>query len=124
MWFFVRRGALRTVCLMSRSTGVSFQNFISVEKWRSVIDAVFLFTADSATSMERENADKLIDEPGRAMNPEFLDSLNQAYRTVRDAYGDQFKITDIDTSRTKDTTAQSTAAQVAGSILDLFPNRS
>ena len=46
--------------------------------------------------MERENADKLIDEPGRAMNPEFLNSLNQAYRTVRNAYVDKFRITDID----------------------------
>ena len=102
----------------------TIQNFILVENWRSVIDAVFLFTADPATSMERENADKLIDEPGRAMNPQFLDSLNQAYHRVRNSYGDDFKITDIDTSKNGNTTAQSTAAQVADSILDLFPNRS
>ena len=99
------------------------QNFISLEKWRSVIDEVFLFTADSATSMERENADKLIDEPGRTMNPEFLDSLNKAYSVVRNTYEDGFKITDIDTSKNETTTAQSTAAQVANIILDLFPNR-
>lgn len=99
----------------------TIQHFILVENWRSVIDAVFLFTADPATSMERENADKLIDEPGRAMNPQFLDSLNQAYQRVRNSYGDEFKITDIDTSRNGNTTAQSTAAQVADSILDLFP---
>ena len=102
----------------------TIQNFISLERWRSVIDAVFLFTADPATSMERENADKLIDEPGRAMNPDFLDGLNQAYSEVRKAYGGAFKITDIDTSKNQDTTAQSTAAQVANSILDLFLNRS
>lgn len=100
----------------------TIQNFISVEKWRSVIDAVFLFTADSATSMERENADKLIDEPGRAMNPAFLDSLNRAYSQVREEYGDKFKIIDIDTSKGESATAKSTASQVAGSILDLFPN--
>ena len=70
--------------------------------------------------MERENADKLIDEPGRAMNPEFLNSLNQAYRTVRNAYGDMFKITDIDTSNNENTNAKETAAQVADSILNLF----
>lgn len=102
----------------------TIQNFISLEKWRSVIDAVFLFTADPATSMERENADKLIDEPGRAMNPDFLDSLNRAYSEVRNAFGGEFKITDIDTSKNETTTAQSTAAQVADSILDLFPIRS
>lgn len=102
----------------------TIQNFISLEKWRSVIDSVFLFTADPATSMERENADKLIDEPGRAMNPDFLDSLNRAYSEVRNAFGGEFKITDIDTSKNETTTAQSTAAQVADSILDLFPIRS
>ena len=102
----------------------TIQNFISLEKWRSVIDAVFLFTADPATSMDRENADKLIDEPGRAMNPDFLDSLNRAYSEVRNAFGGEFKITDIDTSKNENTTAQSTAAQVADSILDLFPIRS
>ena len=102
----------------------TIQNFISLEKWRSVIDAVFLFTADPTTSMERENADKLIDEPGRAMNPEFLEDLNRAYSEVRNSYGSEFKITDIDTSKSQDTTARSTAAQVTSSILDLFPDRS
>lgn len=100
------------------------QSFIALERWRSVIDAVFLFTADSATSMERENADKLIDAPGLAMNTEFLDRLNQAYSEVRNQYGNEFSITDIDTGAAQNTTAQSTAAQVADSILDLFPNRS
>ena len=99
----------------------TIQNFIAIEKWRSVIDAVFLFTADSTTSMERENADKLIDEPGRAMNPEFLNSLNQAYRTVRNAYGDMFRITYINTSNNESTNAKETAAQIADSILNLFP---
>ena len=102
----------------------TIQSFIALEKWRSVIDSVFLFTADSATSMERENADKLIDEPGRTMNPEFLDNLNQAYSEVRKGYEGEFKITDIDTSKNENTTAQSTAARVADSILDLFPNLS
>ena len=102
----------------------TIHNFMLVEKWRSVIDEVFLFTADSATSLERENADKLIDEPGRAMNPDFLDKLNRAYAEVRESYGGDFKITDINTSRDADTTPRSTAAQVAESILDLFPNRS
>ena len=106
---------------ISNEVRATIQNFIAIEKWRSVIDAVFLFTADSTTSMERENADKLIDEPGRAMNPEFLNSLNQAYCTVRNAYVDMFRITDINTSNNKSTNAKETAAQIADSILNLFP---
>jgi len=106
---------------ISKEVRATIQNFIAIEKWRSVIDAVFLFTADSTTSMERENADKLIDEPGRAMNPELLNSLNQAYRTVRNAYVDKFRITAINTSNNKSTNAKETAAQIADSILNLFP---
>ena len=109
---------------ISAGERTTIQGFIALERWRSVIDAVFLFTADSATSMERENADKLIAEPGRAMNPEFLDSLNQAYSQVRNQYGKDFSITDIDTSAARNTTSQSTAAQIASDILDLFSNRS
>jgi thymidylate kinase len=109
---------------ISREVRDSIHNFILVEKWKSVIDAVFLFTADSVTSLERENEDKLIDEPGRAMNPDFLDRLNCAYSEVRESYGGEFKITDINTSKKENTSPKSTAAQVANSILDLFPNHS
>ena len=58
------------------------------------------------------------------MNHEFLEKLNQAYSEVRSIYGSEFKITDINTSKNENSTAQSTAAQVADSILDLFPNHS
>ena len=109
---------------ISRGERETIHNFMLVEKWRSVIDSVFLFTADSSTSLERENADKLIDEPGRAMNPDFLDKLNLAYSEVRQSYGGEFRITDINTSSNADTTPRSTAAQVAESILGLFLNRS
>jgi len=109
---------------ISREVRDTIHNFILVEKWKSVIDAVFLFTADSATSLERENEDKLIDEPGRTMNPDFLDKLNYAYAEVRESYGGEFKITDITTSKKEDTSPKSTAAQVADSILDLFSNHS
>ena len=96
-------------------------DFILVENWRAVIDAVFLFSADPSTAMDRENEDKLISEPGRAMNPEFLDGLNQSYRQVRDFYGSQFRnVNNIDTSNSENTTAQSTAADVADKILDIF----
>lgn len=109
---------------ISSDVCTTVQNFIAIEKWRSAIDAVFLFTTDPTTSMERENADKLIAEPGRAMNTDSLKSLNQAYCTVRKAYEDKFSITDIDTSNDKNTNAKETAAKVANSILNLFPQSS
>ena len=97
------------------------QDFLRVDHWRSVIDQVFLFKADSSTSMERENRDKLISEPGRTMNPEFLDSLNDAYQKVLEMYRNDFRsFKVIDTSDITHTTQQSTSAQVAYQILDLF----
>ena len=100
----------------------TIQNFLLVENWRSKIDSVFLFTADPNTSMDRENRDKLIDEQGRAMNPQALVRLNLAYERVREVHGNKFRNFDpIDTSNSKGTTAQSTAAHVANTILDLFP---
>ena len=96
-------------------------DFLRIEKWRSVIDAVFLFRVDSATSLERENRHTLIDEPGRAMNPEFLQDLNSAYGSVRKKYASAFQHFEIiDTSNSQDTTPQSTAALVADLILDRF----
>ena len=96
-------------------------NFLLIDKWRSIIDEVFLFTADPDTSLERENQHTLIDEPGRTMNPEFLQELNVAYSSVRKKYADEFQhFENIDTSGSEATTPESTAAKVADLILDRF----
>ena len=101
------------------------QDFILIWHWRDVIDSVFLFTADPTTSMNRENQDKLIEEPGRAMNLDFLNTLNRAYETVRELYAGQFKnFYYLDTSENTGSTVQSTAAQVTREILGLFPRYS
>ena len=121
VWFEVleRQGNI------SKSEKQKVQDFILIGHWRDAIDSVFLFTADPATSMKRENQDKLIEEPGRAMNPDFLNTLNESYATVRELYAGQFKnFYYIDTSESSGSTAQSTAAQVTNDILDLFPNPS
>lgn len=112
---------LETEGQISSEIRETVQKFILVDNWRSVIDSVFLFTADSTTSMDRENQDKLISEPGRTMNPEFLDKLNQAYTEVRNTHGKEFSnFIEIDTSKSETTTARQTASQVAENILGLL----
>lgn len=102
----------------------TIHQFLLLDKWRSVIDVVFLFKVDSATSMERENRDKLIQEPGRAMNPAFLEALNASYDRVRDEYSALFpRFELIDTSNSASTTPQSTAFQVTSIILDRLEER-
>ena len=94
------------------------QNFIRIDNWRSVIDAVFLFTADPETSMKRENADKLVEEPGHIMNPETLSKLKEALGQARQSFGSEFKnFFDVDTSGNQNTTPTSTAKDIADKIL-------
>jgi thymidylate kinase len=98
--------------------------FLLIDNWRSVIDAVFLFRADPNTSLERENQNKLIEEPGRAMNPGFLEELNDAYARVSEKHAADFAyFWHIDTSEAQNTTPQSTAARAAKLILDIFESR-
>ena len=109
---------------ITREECENVHRFLLIGKWRSVIDAVFLFKADPGTSMTRENQDKLILEHGRAMNPEFLSALNNAYDRVRDRYAGEFPYFEvIDTSQGKETTPQSTATHVASLLLNRLATR-
>ena len=106
---------------ISQSDCDRVHNFLLIEKWRSAIDYVFLFTADPATSLKRENQHKLVDEPGRAMNPRSLEELNRAYASVQEGFKDKFRgFQIIDTSDSQGTTEETTAAEVANLILDRF----
>ena len=106
---------------INQSECEQIHNFLLIEKWRSAIDYVFLFKADPATSLERENRFTLTDEPGRAMNPQSLEELNRAYDSVQERYKNEFRgFQTIDTSDTQGTTPQTTAAEVADLILDRF----
>ena len=97
------------------------QSFLQIEYWRSTIDAVLLFRTDAETAMTRENSDKLISEPGQAMNPSFLADLNGAYGRVESKYADQFsRFESIDTSEAAGTSPETTAEHVAHIILDVF----
>jgi len=110
--------------LISAQDRDDVQRFLQIQHWRSNIDAVFLFTADPQTSMFRENQDKLIEEPGQAMNPDFLHDLNTAYEHAQQRFADQFaRFVPIDTSDSRQTSPTSTAAEVAEVILGIFDDR-
>lgn len=107
------------------------QSFLQIEYWCSAIDAVLLFTADAETALERENSDKLIkEEPGQAMNEEFLEELNNAYGEVRTKYAVRFsRFETINTGKkdkenTEGTSPEATAERVTNIILDVFEKTS
>ena len=93
--------------------------FFLINEWVDVVDSVFLFQADPKTSLERENADKLVSDPGTAMNPDTLEQLNLAYKSVRRTHGNRFKfVHEIDTGEGQNTTTKTTAYEVARSMVD------
>ena len=97
------------------------QSFLQIDHWRSKIDAVLLFKTDASTSMEREARDKLIDKDGSAMNEPVLLELNNAYAAVTEKYANRFsRFEIIDTSKSQDTKAETTALDVAHVILDVL----
>ena len=97
----------------------TIQDFLLISHWRELVDIVFLFETDPDTSISRENRDKLIDEPGQAMNPGFLTELNEAYQIARTKYSTQFKrFHVVNTGEDQDTTPQSTAFDVATKIIE------
>ena len=97
----------------------AIQEFLLIGHWRELVDMVFLFQTDPQSSLERENSDKLIDEPGRAMNPEFLDDLNGAYEATKQKYADQFnRLYDVDTGSGSPVTQQAAAFEVARAIVE------
>ena len=101
----------------------AIQQFLLMDKWRSVIDAVFLFRADPETSLKREYEGKLIRDPGRAMNPEFLEKLNQAYAVAQEKFAHHFSnFFAIDTGKEANSTPQSTAAEVVDKIIGVLEN--
>ncbi len=95
------------------------QSFLMVDHWRELIDMVFLFKTDPPTSLKRENNNKLIDEPGRAMNTAALEDLNKAYQAISSKYASQFnRLHVVDTDDSHGSTPQSTAYEVAEKIIE------
>lgn len=107
---------------ISSSDCARIHHFLLMDKWRSVIDYVFLFKVEPANSLERENRFALIDEPGRAMNRQLLVELNRAYDAVQEQYKNEFQgFRTIDTSDSQGNTPRTTAMEVVDLILDRFP---
>lgn len=110
---------LRVRCEVTETECSIIHDFLLVDHWRRLIDMVFLFKTDPPTSLTRENSDKLIVEPGRAMNDEFLGELNEAYQSISSKYAAQFSpVYEVDTGSDQDTTPQSTAFEVVKKIID------
>lgn len=103
----------------------AIQKFLLIDHWRELVDMIFLFSTDPSTSLERENSNKLIQEGGRAMNPDFLEKLNGAYETTREDFSKKFNdFHTIDTGKTSLSTPLGTAFEVAQAIVNRLSSKS
>lgn len=75
------------------------EGFFSLDLWRQRQNAVFLFTADAATSLRREVHGKLTLETGSVMNAETLEQIREAYLATARARAAAFdRVIHLDTS--------------------------
>lgn len=74
-------------------------DFLTLKKWVSYIDLVYVFTAKPEVSIQREYANLLTRKPGSIMNEKTLKEYLKAINTTIDTYGGLFrKVEKIDTS--------------------------
>ena len=73
--------------------------FLTMSRWRSVIDFVYVFTADPEVSLKREFSTLLTRKMGSIMHPDILASYKKTLEESQRKYSDVFKtIERIDTS--------------------------
>lgn len=74
-------------------------NYLTMMKWRKVIDLVYIFQAKPSVSMDREYAYLLTRKVGSIMRHEVLESYNSAVSKTKERFGNMFrKVVNFDTS--------------------------
>lgn len=68
----------------------NLQGFLLLEKWRSLIDLVFLMTTTPETALEREERHVVAVMPGTVMNKPVLESINEAYQAAYINFKNEF----------------------------------
>jgi len=74
-------------------------HYLTTDKFRQMIDLVYLLTASPQVAMEREYAHLLTREHGSIMNPKVLKEINEAIERAEQKYAGEFRcVRTIDTS--------------------------
>ncbi len=80
----------------------SLETFLTMNKWRTVIDLIYVFTATSEVSLEREYASLLTRKLGSIMCTDALESYKNCIEAVSVKYSQKFRNIEIfDTSDVK-----------------------
>lgn len=100
-------------------------NFLRLERFRSAIDLVFIFTTSPEVSIDREYAHLLTSRYGTIMNPPVLEEYLSAVRHTMQTHGSEFKrILEIDTTSSDQTdTGRDVTLRVLDVLLDSVMER-
>lgn len=84
---------------MDKESYESLIKYLTMDKWKTVIDLIFMFSCSPGKSIEREHKDLLTKKPGSIMNEIVLSDYVSAMLATRQKYSNSFRcIRDIDTS--------------------------
>jgi predicted NUDIX family phosphoesterase len=80
---------------------IAIEGFLTMSKWRSVLDLIYVFTASSEESLRRENANLLTRKTGRIMQKSVLNSYKGTIESSVEKYKTVFqRVEKFDTSST------------------------
>lgn len=98
----------------------SLETFLIMNKWRSVIDLIYVFTATPKVSLEREYASLLTRKPGSIMCDDALSSYKLCVEDVSKRYSDTFQ--GIEIYDTSDKSLNDVNHDITKSILEIIQN--
>lgn len=92
-----------------------FEEFVTLERWRKLVDLTLVLSVSPATAIERETHDRILPRRGSLMNESSLLSFNEALDRATARHGNHFKLLEA-SSEAGD--AKDVAAQVIGTVLE------
>jgi predicted NUDIX family phosphoesterase len=101
---------------ITEEEGAEVGKFFSMARWTDLVDLVFVFRCDPATSIKREHADQLTTKRGTIMDETTLAQLNECIDKTIIKNGAKFK--KVSTMDTTGTETKQTAAKVAAVTLE------
>lgn len=96
------------------------EKFLLISDWRKRIAGVIVMKADPEDAIERERGNLPVVGQGSIMNPEVIRQMAANTNRCIDRFRNQFKIFDVDTSKSLGSTPAKTAEEVANIVLSII----
>jgi hypothetical protein len=103
---------------LSKEDYTTVLGFVTLDKWKNLVERIYLFTCDPKVSLKRELEAKLIRFPGFVMNEEMLHDLKDQYGVLKNELQSEQKIYPVDTTNTE--SPIDTAYPIAKDILNIM----